>query len=101
MHIHEFQELMDRTYGDRDRARGATGCALWLSEELGETMKALRVGDRDALAMEMADVFAWLASLANVCGLNLETAVNEKYGSGCPRCGFVPCRCEMEGNPLT
>ena len=101
MHIQEFQELMDRTYGDRDRARGSAGCALWMTEELGEILQALRVGDRDALAGEMADLFAWLASLANVCGLNLENAVNEKYGRGCPRCGFLPCRCDTDGNPLT
>jgi len=93
MRIEELQGLMERIYGERDRARGAQGCALWLCEEVGELARALRRGDRDALGSEAADVLAWLASLANVSGLDLQREVLEKYGRGCPRCGSMPCRC--------
>ena len=33
---------------------------------------------------EMADVLAWLATLANIRGIDLDAAVRQKYGQGCP-----------------
>jgi len=101
MRIEDLQDLMERTYGERDRARGARGCALWLCEEVGETAQALRRGDRTGLGEEMADVLAWLASLANVSGVNLERELLAKYGKGCPRCGSVPCRCPNTDSPAS
>ena len=41
---------------------------------------------QDELAAEMADVLAWLATLANIRGIDLEEAVLGKYGRGCPGC---------------
>ncbi len=35
---------------------------------------------------------SWLASLANLLGVDLEQAVG-KYKKGCPRCGKIPCQC--------
>src|SRR6185312_1782392 len=34
--IAAFQDLMARTYGERDRARGIDATIAWLTEELGE-----------------------------------------------------------------
>nr|WP_303646099.1 MazG nucleotide pyrophosphohydrolase domain-containing protein [Candidatus Solincola tengchongensis] len=61
-------------------------------EEVGELSRALRMGRREDLDEEFADVLAWLASLANLCGVDLEEAAC-KYLSGCPRCGSIPCAC--------
>jgi NTP pyrophosphatase (non-canonical NTP hydrolase) len=47
----------------------------------------------------MADVLAWLATLANVRGVDLEAAVAAKYGAGCPACGSTPCSCDPSTKP--
>lgn len=59
-------------------------------EELGE---ALEEEDMEAAGKEFADVIAWLASLANITGINLETAAVNKYSGKCPRCQKAPCEC--------
>lgn len=92
MSLSEFQELMKRTYGDRDRARGVPATIAWLSEEKGELARAVRKGDAQQQLHELGDVLAWLASLANQLGLSLEEAV-ARYANGCPRCGAAPCTC--------
>lgn len=92
MEIGEFQELMSQTYLERDHRRGADGTFRWLTEEIGELARALRREDRDELLHEFSDVLAWLFSLANVVGIDLEDAAL-RYDNGCPRCGEIPCAC--------
>jgi NTP pyrophosphatase (non-canonical NTP hydrolase) len=93
MQITELQDLLRRTYLERDVARGSDGTFRWLVEEVGEVARALRDGDREHLSHELGDVLAWLASLANVTGVDLDAAVR-RYAAGCPRCGRLPCACE-------
>ena len=92
MELAELQELMDRTYGERDRGRGVTATVAWLAEETGELARAVRKGQREEQLHELGDVLAWLASLANQLGLSLEDAA-DRYAHGCPRCSATPCRC--------
>jgi NTP pyrophosphatase (non-canonical NTP hydrolase) len=87
-----FQDLMARTYGERDRARGTAATVAWLTEELGELSQAVRKGDDAARLHELGDVLAWLASLAGQLGLSLDDAA-ARYADGCPRCGSIPCGC--------
>jgi NTP pyrophosphatase (non-canonical NTP hydrolase) len=87
-----LQELMERTYGERDRARGVPASIAWLAEEVGEFARAARKGSREQQLEELADVLAWTASIANQLGLSMDEAV-ERYASGCPKCGEAPCRC--------
>jgi NTP pyrophosphatase (non-canonical NTP hydrolase) len=87
-----LQDVIERTYGDRDRARGVPSTVAWLAEELGELAQAVRKGNRADQVHELADVLAWVASLANQMGIDLTEAV-DRYADGCPRCGGVPCRC--------
>jgi NTP pyrophosphatase (non-canonical NTP hydrolase) len=87
-----LQELMERTYGERDRARGVPASIAWLAEEVGEFARAARKGSREQQLEELADVLAWTASIANQLGLSMDEAV-ERYASGCPKCGETPCRC--------
>ena len=93
MQLDEFQALMARTYGERDRARGVQATVAWLAEELGELARAVRKGTRDEQLHEIGDVLAWLASLADQLDLSLESAA-ERYQAGCPRCGSTPCACQ-------
>ena len=94
MRISELQRTLRDTYYERDAARGADGTFRWLVEEVGELARALRAGDQDNVAHEFSDVMAWLGSLANVLGVDLERAV-VRYADGCPRCGSIPCACEV------
>ncbi|HWA99163.1 MAG TPA: nucleotide pyrophosphohydrolase, partial [Pirellulales bacterium] len=48
---------------------------------------------------EFADVLAWLATIANVAGVDLSEAVTRKYGSGCPGCGQFLCTCADAEKP--
>lgn len=86
-------------YGAKDKARGDAATFLWLTEEFGELATALRSGSQEELALEMADVLAWLATLANIRGIDLESAVMEKYGNACPGCGKIPCICDLAEKP--
>ncbi len=92
MDLDEFQRLMARTYGERDRARGVPATVAWLTEELGELAQAVRKGDDARRLHELGDVLAWLTSLADQLGLSLADAV-ARYADGCPRCGHLPCDC--------
>ena len=94
MDIDRFQHLMRDTYGERDRARGTAASVAWLTEEVGELAQAIRKGTPTQQLEELADVLAWLASLADQLGLSLDEAVS-RYTNGCPRCANSPCRCEL------
>ena len=72
---------------------------MWFMEEVGELAAALRGGTAQERAQEFADVLAWLATLANNVGVDLEAAVGAKYGRGCPRCGGNPCACDQAEKP--
>ena len=93
MHVREFQDMMRRIYFHRDSERGAVGTFDWLVEEVEELGEALKEKSTKAMEDEFADVLAWLASLANVVNVNLETAAMTKYNNRCPKCGQTPCKC--------
>ena len=93
VHIHEFQEMMKRLYFHRDSERGVKGTYDWLVNELGELGEALEGKDKEAVEKEFADVIAWLASLANISGIDLEKATVNKYSGKCPKCQRSPCQC--------
>jgi NTP pyrophosphatase (non-canonical NTP hydrolase) len=92
MEIAELQETLRRTYYPRDVKRGRDATFRWLTEEVGELARALRHDERDELTHEFSDVLAWLASLANLAGIDLEEAA-ARYASGCPKCDASPCAC--------
>ena len=93
MHLDELQDVIARTYGERDAARGTAATVAWLCEELGELAQAVRKGTVDDQRHELGDVLAWLASLAHQLDLSLEEAA-ARYATGCPRCGSLPCACD-------
>src|SRR5207245_5027249 len=93
MTLSQFQEIIRNTYDAKDRRRGVEGTFMWFMEEVGELAAALRSGTAEERAAEFADVLAWLTTLANVVGVDLEAAVQRKYGGGCPGCQRSPCVC--------
>jgi NTP pyrophosphatase (non-canonical NTP hydrolase) len=93
MHITEFQEMMKTLYLRQDSDRGINGTYDWLKDEVEELGEALQGTDKEATEKEFADVIAWLASLANLLGVDLEKAAIDKYPNKCPKCGQAPCKC--------
>jgi NTP pyrophosphatase (non-canonical NTP hydrolase) len=90
--LRELQDVIERTFGDRDRARGVSATVAWLAEEVGELAQAVRKGNHDQQVHEFGDVVAWVATLANQMGVDLTDAV-QRYAAGCPRCATLPCSC--------
>ena len=95
----DFQRLIRDMYFEKDVARGVDGTFMWLMEEVGELASALRNGTHEDRLGEFADVLAWLATIANVSGVDLSEAVARKYGSGCPGCGRFVCTCADAEKP--
>jgi len=96
MTVEEFQRLIERIYYERDSARGLERTFMWFAEEVGELARALRRGDKQNMHEEFADVFAWLATLASLEGVEMGEVI-EKYRHGCPVCESVPCCCVGKG----
>lgn len=94
MTVREFQELIERLYFEKDNGRGMESTFMWLTEEVGELSRALRRGSREELEGEFADCAAWLTTLASIAGVDLEAALQRKYGGGCPKCHATPCVCD-------
>ncbi len=93
MEIKEFQNLISRLYQKRDSLRGTDKTFLWFLEEVGELTRAYRRNELKNLGQEMADVMAWLVSLANLMQIDLEAEVLKKYPQVCPLCLTNPCSC--------
>ena len=92
MTVAEFQQHIEKIYLVRDRARGLEGTFMWFVEEVGELATALREGTETEIREEIADVFAWLSTIASIKGIELDHAA-DKYADGCPACGAIPCEC--------
>ena len=97
--IVDLQRHIRDMYYEKDVARGVDGTFMWLMEEVGELASALRGDDQENLAEEFADVIAWLATIANVAGVDLNAALVSKYGSGCPGCSRLVCQCPSSEKP--
>jgi NTP pyrophosphatase (non-canonical NTP hydrolase) len=99
MTLLDLQKLIRDTYGAKDASRGVDGTFMWFMQEVGELATALRSGSKHELALEFADVLAWLATLANIADVDLAAAMASKYGAGCPGCGQRPCVCARADKP--
>jgi NTP pyrophosphatase (non-canonical NTP hydrolase) len=77
--IADFQQHIRDRYLKTDRARGWPKTFPHFIEEVGELATALSRRDKINLRDEMADVLAWLCTLANIRGVDLAAAVTKKY----------------------
>ncbi len=88
--IAAFQKLIRDRYFATDNARGTHATFVLLTEEFGELATALYNTNKEAhggspptdaeranLVEEFADVLAWLATLANINGVDLEDALSK------------------------
>jgi NTP pyrophosphatase (non-canonical NTP hydrolase) len=95
MNLNDAQDMIRALYFNKDSQRGLEKTFIWFIEEVGELAEALRNGSEAEIKSEIADVFAWLISIANILNINLEEAFKSKYNSYCPRCKQNPCRCPI------
>jgi len=79
MRISEAQELIRKAYYRRDSKRGLYATFTWLVEEVGELADALLSNHRHSIEEELADVLAWLLSVANLVDVDLESVFKRKY----------------------
>ncbi|TXT56714.1 MAG: hypothetical protein BAJATHORv1_20307 [Candidatus Thorarchaeota archaeon] len=97
MKIKDAQEIMRRIYLDRDRRRGMDRTLLRTFQEMGELSEAIQKGkDIKEIKEEIADVFAWVCSIANLIDVDITQAFFEKYPNACSRCHKTPCSCQNE-----
>jgi NTP pyrophosphatase (non-canonical NTP hydrolase) len=94
MKIEDAQEMMRKIYFDRDKARGVRGTLQRTREELNELEEAI-LQEKGLLSLEeeLADVFAWLCSLANLLDIDMSEAFYDKYTDSCSKCKQSPCIC--------
>jgi len=79
--ISDAQELIRKKYFDRDSARGLFATYTWFIEEVGELAEALIEKDKESIEEEIADVLAWLLSIANLVDVDVQKAFMKKYVS--------------------
>ncbi|MEM0982780.1 MAG: MazG nucleotide pyrophosphohydrolase domain-containing protein [Planctomycetota bacterium] len=88
--IRRLQDLIRERYFATDNARGTHATFLLLTEEFGELATALYDNNKEVhggdppteeqranLVEEFADVLAWLATLANINGVDLTEALGK------------------------
>lgn len=79
MEIKAAQELIKDQYYERDSKRGLYPTFTWFIEEVGELAEALLSNKKESIEEEIADVFAWLLSIANLLNIDVEEVFKKKY----------------------
>ncbi len=91
MTVAGFQSLIRQKYYATDAARGTPGTFMWFMEEVGELATALQNNapgkspspeEKENLSEEFADVLAWLMTLANINGVDMEAALRKYTVAG-------------------
>lgn len=102
--VRRWIEHMGAVYGAKNKERGINFMLLRFIEEVHESEAAHlfdAIADpdvtlhvrRENLAREFADAFAWIFSIAFVMELDLQTAIERRYGGVCFSCNKRPCNC--------
>jgi len=76
--LRELQRFIESKYFEKDFNRGLEATALWLVEEVGELSEAI-IKKSEKVEEELADVLAWLLSVANLLGVDVCDAFKKKY----------------------
>ncbi|MFP3260033.1 MAG: MazG nucleotide pyrophosphohydrolase domain-containing protein [Sulfolobus sp.] len=79
MELKYVQDKIKEMYFEKDSQRGLYGTFTWLVEEVGELAEALLSGNKDSIEEEIADVLAWIISIANLTNIDVEEALRKKY----------------------
>jgi NTP pyrophosphatase (non-canonical NTP hydrolase) len=99
MDIAEIQRHIWRIYKHHDTKRGIERTFKWFESEVKELNHAIKEKNSNIIIEEIADVLAWLVSIANLLEIDIGKAFTEKYGEGCPKCSSIPCQCSYREAP--
>ena len=91
----KWQRLFERIYGNVNKVAGREKIWLHLLEEIGDVSKAQRRKRMKTIKEELADVFAWLCSLSNLLGIDLDEIVSKTYPGKCDVCKKTTCICPL------
>jgi NTP pyrophosphatase (non-canonical NTP hydrolase) len=99
----QWCEHIGHVYGPNNRIRGIAVAHGRLNEELGEVISAqildghnqrLTLTDvRRNISLEFADLFAWIFTIADLSGVDLDKSLTARYPGYHKRCGKCPCNC--------
>jgi len=78
MELKELQNEIRKLYLEKDLRQGIKAAFNHLQEEVDELKRALDNNDKKNIAEELADVFAFILTIANMYNIDLETAFIEK-----------------------
>ncbi len=98
MDLADLQRTIRATYGPQDQERGVARTFAWFVEEVGELSRAVFREDHEERVHEFSDVLAWLVTLADLTGVDLDEAA-QRFAAGCPKCGEQPCSCGGDHRP--
>ncbi len=94
MELKDAQNLVRNIYLKRDKERGLERTLLRTFQELAELSDAVhKEKPMQDIEEEVADVLAWVISIANLLDIDLGHALISKYNNACSRCGRNPCEC--------
>ena len=79
MDLRELQAGIERTFGDRDLARGVPASVAWLAEEVGELAQAVRKGTHEQRVLEGGDAATRLRTVLAL--LRRESAIVGRFGA--------------------
>ena len=99
MDIKESQELIRETFFKHDYKRGLINTWRWFKSEVNELEDAINNMNNKQIEEELADVYAWLLSIANLLNIDLDKVFTSRYGNGCPKCLSIPCKCNFRSLP--
>lgn len=103
--IGEWCAHLEALYGEKNRAKGIENTLNRLFREISELMSLsmqATSGEIDGsldeieweFASELSQALAWTIAIANLFqDVDLESAILERYGSGCSHCHANPCEC--------
>jgi len=98
--LRQWQLHLDNLYGEPNRAKGIWFATTRLAVETNELVSAedsirhMTIEEaKNTYTHELADSLAWTIAIANILGVDLQKATEDRFGNGCNNCGSVPCRC--------
>lgn len=98
----QWQQHLKALYGEKNRSAGLDYTVLRLFKEVCELFE-LQAGVTHVqssaeeieheFALEISDILAWCMAVANILEIDLEDAIINTYGDGCPTCKKKRCDC--------
>jgi NTP pyrophosphatase (non-canonical NTP hydrolase) len=100
--MREWQKHLAKVYSPRNNQMGIYYILTRLNMErdeftsLEDDIKKIPLSIDEAKRnynLELTDTLSWVMAGATLYGVDLQEAVEDRYGNGCKKCGGIPCKC--------